>query len=60
MLIVAEVPLAQMFSYSTNLRSITQGKGEFTMEYVSHTPVNREQMDVLVKAYQKKRAAGEA
>jgi elongation factor G len=27
------VPLAEMFSYATNLRSVTQGRGTFTMEF---------------------------
>lgn len=31
--IVCEVPLAEMFKYSTDLRSITQAKGEYTMEF---------------------------
>ncbi|MEX0669732.1 MAG: elongation factor G, partial [Pirellulales bacterium] len=31
--IVAEVPLAETFGYSTDLRSMTQGQGVFTMEF---------------------------
>ncbi|NBW85629.1 MAG: elongation factor G [Planctomycetia bacterium] len=36
--IVAEVPLAETFGYSTDLRSMTQGQGVFTMEFSKYKP----------------------
>jgi elongation factor G len=37
--IIAEVPLAETFGYSTDLRSQTQGQGTFTMELCKYSPV---------------------
>lgn len=38
-LIVAEVPLAEMAGYATSLRSLTQGRGTFTMEFLHYEKV---------------------
>jgi len=52
--IEAEVPLSEMFGYSTVLRSSTQGKAEFTMEFAKYGKVPESIAEQLKKEYQEK------
>jgi len=49
--IEAHVPLGTMFGYSTELRSMSQGKAEYTMEFEKYEPVPRQVQDELIKKY---------
>jgi len=53
--ILADVPLNEMFGYSTELRAATQGKGEFTMEFTKYEAVMPNDQAELVKKYQAER-----
>jgi elongation factor G len=47
--IEAQIPLAEMFGYSTVLRSATQGKAQFTMEFSAYKTVPKALAEDLVK-----------
>ncbi|KAI8850586.1 putative MEF1-translation elongation factor G, mitochondrial [Chytridium lagenaria] len=51
-----EVPLNEMFGFSTDLRSISQGKGEFSMQYKRHEAVPMHVQNVLMDEYKKRMA----
>lgn len=52
--IEADVPLAEMFGYATDLRSSTQGKAEFSMEFNRYTPASAEVTKELKEKYSSK------
>ena len=54
--VTAEVPLSEMFGYSNDIRSATQGKATFTMEFAKYAPVPKGKQEELIKAYQDEKA----
>ncbi|MGD7103505.1 elongation factor G, partial [Ralstonia pseudosolanacearum] len=46
----AEVPLAEMFGYSTNLRSLSQGRATYTMEFKHYAEAPRTVSETVISA----------
>ncbi len=51
--IVAHIPLDEMFGYTTHLRSATQGRGYFSMEFFHYAPVPQHIYETLMKNREK-------
>ncbi|MGB2908068.1 MAG: elongation factor G [Candidatus Aminicenantaceae bacterium] len=56
----AEVPLSEMFGYAGTLRSLTQGKAEFTMEFKKYGRVPTSISESLIEEYREKKRAKHA
>lgn len=57
--IEAQIPLSEMFGYSTDLRSVTKGQAQFTMEFLEYKQVPQSIAEELLKkaAAEKKNVA---
>ncbi len=47
--VTAEVPLAEMFGYATNVRSMSQGRATFTMEFAKYMEVPNNVAETIIK-----------
>ena len=54
MQITAIVPLSEMFGYATDLRSKTQGRGQYTMEPAHYAEVPKSVSETIIASAEKK------
>ena len=54
--IIAEVPLSSMFDYANEVRSMTQGKGTFSMEFCKYQMLPRNLVEDVVEKRKKDKA----
>jgi elongation factor G len=50
--VTAQVPLAEMFGYATEIRSLTQGRANFSMQFHSYEPVPKQLAEQIVARVQ--------
>jgi len=55
----AEVPLADMFGYATDMRSMSQGRATFSMEFSKYAETPKNVAEAIISKYAAKRASGE-
>lgn len=54
--VTAECSLNSMFGFSTSLRASTQGKGEFSLEFLKYSPTSPQLQRELIAEYEKEQA----
>ncbi len=55
--IKAECPLSDMFGYIGDLRTMTSGRGQFSMEFETYMPCPKNVADEVIKETNERRAA---
>ena len=58
--VIADIPLSEMFKYATDLRSMTQGRGSFSMEFEKYEEVPSTEVDKIIEDAKKMKEAKEA